>query len=478
MVRFIDIDDVRLQVNARLDQNNKSKLGQFMTPSVIADFMANLFDDNAQKVKLLDCGAGIGSLSISAIKKLKNISISHLWEIDPIMLEQLKINMDSMGIHFSIFEKDFISAAVENILSSNGERYTHAIINPPYKKINSSSEHRKELKKVGVETVNLYSAFFALTIMLMEKGGQVVAIIPRSFCNGPYYKPFREILLKKCSIEHIHIFESRNKAFKDDGVLQENIIIKIRKGGQQNDVVISQSDDHEFHDYKENIVQFTNVVKSNDSELFIRIPTGEQQTNNNIFQVPLSQLGLNVSTGPVIDFRMKPYLEKQPIDGAVPLIYPHHFANGQFEYPKEHKKPNAILVSPESQKWLMPNDGYYVIVKRFSAKEDKRRVVAYVINPDEIGKENQWLGFENHWNVFHIKKHGFDKITAMGLACFLNSTILDAHFRVFSGHTQVNATDLKNIHYPSIEILHELGKSYQTKMKQEQVDTLLAGVIN
>lgn len=470
------IDNIRLQVNTRLDPKNKSKLGQFMTPSVIADFMANLFDDNASKVKLLDCGAGIGSLSISAIKKLKNISLADLWEIDPIMQEQLEMNMHSMDVHFSIYAKDFIFGAVENILSGNGERYTHAIINPPYKKISSSSEHRKELRKAGIETVNLYSAFLALTIMLMEKGGQIVAIIPRSFCNGPYYKPFREILLKECSIEHIHVFESRNKAFKDDDVLQENIIIKIGKGRQQNHVVISKSNDHEFHDYNENQVQFSDVVKTNDSELFIHIPTDEQQTDNNIFQVSLSELGLNVSTGPVVDFRMKPYLEQQPTDGAVPLLYPHHFVDGQFQYPKEHKKPNAIMVSPESQKWLMPNDGYYVIVKRFSAKEEKRRVVAYIVNPDEIGK--QWIGFENHWNVFHIKKHGFDKETAMGLACFLNSTILDDHFRVFSGHTQVNATDLKNMHYPPMEILHELGKSYQTKMNQEQVDTLLAGVMN
>ena len=74
MMNTATIDNIRLQVNTRLDPKNKSKLGQFMTPSVIADFMANLFDDNASNVKLLDCGAGIGSLSISAIKKLKNVA--------------------------------------------------------------------------------------------------------------------------------------------------------------------------------------------------------------------------------------------------------------------------------------------------------------------------------------------------------------------------------------------------------------------
>ena len=468
------IDDLRLQTNIKLDPKNKSKLGQFMTPSVIANYMASLFSKNKTHVKLLDCGAGIGSLSISAIKVLKEISLVELWEIDPIMQMQLKENLQNIAVNFSIHNNDFIFDAVKNIKSGNGERYTHAIINPPYKKISSSSEHRKEIRKVGIETVNLYSAFLALTIMLMEKDGEIVAIIPRSFCNGPYYKPFREMVLKECSIEHIHVFESRNKAFQDDDVLQENIIIKLVKNKKQGNVEISQSTDHEFHDYQSSTHQYKDVVKLNDSEYFIHIPTDEQVENNILFAVPLTELGLGVSTGPVVDFRMKEYLEQDPTEGAVPLLYPHHFVDGKFQYPKEHKKANAIRVAPDSKKWLMPNDGYYVIVKRFSAKEEKRRVVAYIVNPDEIQKE--WIGFENHWNVFHIKKHGFEKSIAMGLACFLNSTELDNHFRVFSGHTQVNATDLKNMKYPTMKTLKALGKLYQISMNQKEIDELLKGI--
>lgn len=469
------IDDIRLQINTKLDPKNKSKYGQFMTAQVIANYMASLFDKNASNVKLLDCGAGIGSLSISAIKELKDIDLIDLWEIDPIMQEQLEKNMQAIAVPFSIHAQDFIFGAVENIITGNGERYTHAIINPPYKKISSISEHRLELRKVWIETVNLYTAFLALSIKLMEKGGQVVAIIPRSFCNGPYYKPFRDFMLKDCSIEHIHVFESRDKAFQDDEVLQENIIIKLIKGKKQGDVEISKSNDHEFSDYQSKAVPFSDVVKLKDPELFIHIPTDETTTENNIlFAVSLPDLGLGVSTGPVVSHRMTEYLEQQPIDGAVPLLYPHHFVARQFQYPKEHKKPNAIRVAPDSQKWLMPNDGFYVIVRRFSSKEEKRRVVAYIVNPAQIGKE--WIGFDNCWNVFHIKKHGFDETTAMGLACFLNSTVLDNHFRVFSGHTQVNATDLKNMKYPTMRALQELGKAYQTTMNQQQIDQLLGTI--
>lgn len=467
------IDNIRLQVNAKLDPKNKSKLGQFMTPSVIAEYMASLFDETTNSVKLLDCGAGIGSLSLAAIQQLKDVAFVDLWEIDPIMQEALWANMESTNVPFTVHAKDFIFDAVENITSEKGERYTHAIINPPYKKISSSSEYRKALREAEIETVNLYTAFLALSIKLLENKGQVVAIIPRSFCNGPYYKPFRDLMLTECSIDHIHVFTSRDKAFKDDDVLQENIIIKLTKGIQRQSVSISQSNDHEFSDYQVKVVDFADVVKPDDTEMFIHIPVGEQPQveNNPLFAVPLCELGLSVSTGPVVSHRMKEFLEQEPVDGAVPLLYPHHFVDRQFQYPKVHKKPNAIRVAQDSQKWLMPSDGYYVIVRRFSAKEEKRRVVAYIVDPKEIGKE--WIGFDNCWNVFHIKKSGFEEVTARGLACFLNSSILDEHFRVFSGHTQVNATDLKNMKYPPIDTLKRLGIRYQSTMTQEQIDQLL-----
>lgn len=467
------IDHIRKLTNTKLDPINKSKFGQYMTSNVIAEFMASLFSDINADTRLLDCGAGIGSLTVAATKKLKNISSVELWEIDPIMQDQLELNMQTLQVPFSIYKQDFIFGAVENLLSNKGERYTHAIINPPYKKINSNSAHRKELRKVGIETVNLYSAFLALTILLMESEGQIVAIIPRSFCNGPYYKPFRELILKECSIEHIHIFESRDTAFKDDDVLQENIIIKLVKGKQTLSVEISQSTNQNFNDYQSKAIPFSEVIKPNDPELFLRINTNNQSQdeNNKIFSDQLSELGLAVSTGPIVSHRMREFLEQDPQTDTVPLFYPHHFVNKQLQYPKDHKKPNAIRFAPETQKWLMPNNGFYVIVRRFSAKEEKRRIVANVINPNEIDKE--WIGFDNCWNVFHIKKHGFDYETAMGLACFLNSTVLDDYFRIFSGHTQVNATDLRNMKYPSLENLRILGNKYEVEMSQEQIDKLV-----
>ena len=98
-------------------------------------------------------------------------------------------------------------------------------------------------------------------------------------------------------------------------------------------------------------------------------------------------------------------------------------------------------------------------------------MVAYVYDPNEI--KCRQVGFENHWNVFHFRKRGVDPLLAKGLACFLNSTILDRHFRVFSGHTQVNATDLRNIKYPKRESLLALGAKYRSDLTQDEIDAII-----
>lgn len=465
------LDNIRLEANTKLNPCNKSTLGQFMTPSIIAEFMSGFLDATSAPMSLLDCGAGIGSLTISAIKKLREVSTIEQWEIDPVMRSYLEINNQKLNLPATIHSTDFIEDAVNNLSFGFGNRFTHAIINPPYKKISSISAHRLLLRQVGIETVNLYTAFLALTILLMKDQGQIVAIIPRSFCNGTYYKPFRELMLKNCSIEHIHVFESRNKAFKDDDVLQENIIIKLVKGKQSAQTTISSSHDHYLNNIEELTFPFERIVKPNDKELFIHIPINELDVEDNpLLTETLSNLGLQVSTGPVVDFRIKKYLLQTPTESSVPILYPHHFVNGEIDFPKKHRKANAVEFHNDIQKSFW-EAGFYVVVKRFSAKEEKRRVVAYLVNPNAL--DSKLIAFENGWNVFHYNKKGIAPLVAKGLVCFLNSSILDIYFRVFSGHTQVNATDLRNMRFPKIDQLKKLGEIYSVDMTQFQIDQLV-----
>ncbi|MBQ7654780.1 MAG: Eco57I restriction-modification methylase domain-containing protein, partial [Clostridia bacterium] len=357
------------------------------------------------------------------------------------------------------FSQDFLEKTSFEYTWKKNETYTHVIMNPPYKKIQTNSKERRSARAFGLETVNLYSAFMGAAISLTEDNGYIVAIVPRSFCNGVYYKPFRNFLLKNCAIKHIHLFESRDKAFKDEAVLQENIIIMLQKSATQDNVKISYCNDDSFEGLSEFDVPFNQIVHENDNEKYLYIPTKPQTATENLtVYTSLKNLGVKVSTGPIVDFRMKELLHKDYETDSVPLIYSVHLKNHRLSWPQETKKPNAISITEGVKKQLFPK-GFYVLVKRFSTKEEKKRVVASLITPEDF--QHGALAFENHLNVFHKNKATLSEMMAYGLVCWLNSTYIDEKFRLFSGHTQVNATDLRNLPYPSVAELEELGAALQ-----------------
>ena len=60
------------------------------------------------------------------------------------------------------------------------------------------------------------------------------------------------------------------------------------------------------------------------------------------------------------------------------------------------------------------------------------------------------MAFENHLNVIHRDHAPLHRPEAQALAEFLNSNLVDTYFRMFSGSTQVNATDLRRLRFPDI----------------------------
>ena len=467
------IDLLRQTVSSSLDAGSKKSFSQFFTPSPIAHYMASLFTIPSARVNLLDPGAGNGTLGVAFGNELlrkkfsKTINIDY-FEVDEGLIDPLKhtISQVNKSRQFSskIINKDFIVEAVNmlqgrTLFDQELLPYTHAILNPPYGKIRSTHLYHKLLKSVGITTGNLYTAFVALAVLLLEDGGELVTIIPRSFTNGPYFLPFREFLLANSAIRHIHVFESRNRAFAEDGVLQENIIMHLTKGVTQGDVLISSSPGAQFElngsnepisflDMKERIVSFQDIVHEKDKHKFIHIVADHSahliKHRMSGFSTNLENLNIQVSTGPVVDFRLKTYLRSKLNDGDAPLIYPKHIKT-PISWPRTDVRANAIRINDDTRRWLYPNEGCYVLLKRFSSKEEKKRIVASIYKSDLPG---EYVGFDNMLNVFHFRKAGLPEALAKGLYLYLNSSLFDGMFRHFSGHTQVNATDLRNMRYP------------------------------
>lgn len=437
-----------------------------MTPGRIAASMAGMFETMPTAVRLLDAGAGMGALTAAFVSEAcrradrpASITVT-AYEVDPQMAEILDGTMQAcasrcaeVGIIFTyhVILDDYILRSAEPLLAHE-PTFNCAILNPPYGKINVSSEWRHALRSLGIETVNLYTAFVAVALNQLEHGGELVAITPRSFCNGSYYESFRRQMLDTSALLALHVFESRKTAFKDDDVLQENIIFHVRKGAPQADVALSTDA------APRRAVPFAEIVRPSDRHAFIRLPVDGDGLAARVQALPctLADLGIKVSTGRVVDFRAKEHLRKMPGDDTVPLIYPTHFDNGSIRWPlPESKKHNALADNSETANLMVPA-GIYVLTKRFSAKEEKRRLVAAIYDGGKVG-------FENHLNYFHEDGKGLPMDLARGLSSFLNSEAVDQYFRIFSGHTQVNATDIRSLHFPTRAQLIALGKG-ETQM--------------
>ena len=148
---------------------------------------------------------------------------------------------------------------------------------------------------------------------------------------------------------------------------------------------------------------------------------------------------------------------------------------GTVSWPKAMRKPNAIRVSDGSRKWLWANEGSYVVVRRFTSKEERRRIIAAIYGSNLAG---ELIGFENHLNVFHERREGMPENLAGGLALFLNCSLVDRYFRQFNGHTQVNATDLRRLRYPDRATLERLGGQHDAvTLSQQAIDTIIEGEI-
>jgi adenine-specific DNA-methyltransferase len=482
---------------ARLDPARQSSLGQFFTPRSVAFLMASLHRPRGARVRLVDPGAGVGVLTAACVAASCSGAVrpadihATTYELDERLvpalssvLEQTRLFAADFGVRFTyeVLSEDFIQSAVDtltgNFVIDSWQRFDVAILNPPYKKIRRNSVERELLRTIGVETSNLYTAFVALALRGVVPGGELIAITPRSFCNGPYFTPFRRELLRTGKLTHIHVFDSRNSAFEDDAVLQENVVFRVERDDSQPDFVQvewSASGDTE-HTHRRD-VPYAQVVRPNDADCFIHVAPDEWDSQVadivRALDGTLASIDVQVSTGRVVDFRAKEFLYPQPRDGTVPLIYPTHFHHGRIAWPKVGtKKPNALGQSGETRSLLNPT-GTYVLVKRFSSKEERRRLVAAVFAQDAAPSE--FVAFENHLNYFHRNGAGLPTNIAWGISTYLNSTILDNYFRQFNGHTQVNATDLRKLPYPNAYQLERIGKAAQGVADQDTIDSIVEG---
>ncbi len=494
LLESIDLD--RMSLSRKLDAASQAQLGQFMTPVLVARQLASMFRPISGEVRLLDAGAGIGSLGAALIARLlvaeEPPTSIHLcaYEISKAMWPGLERTVDALESLCSrahvdfvaeIFLEDFLAAGIDEIehgiLPGSGGPFDAVILNPPYRKTGTGSRERSLCQRIGLETPNLYTAFLAVASGLLQEGGQLAAIVPRSFTNGSYFRPFREWFGRSMMFDGFHLYESRNSAFAADGVLQENVLVAATKTlDPPRTVKITSSRDPSDHHLSYRDIPYGQLIRADDPSEVIHLVADEvnHRVAERVGSLPaeLADLGLVVSTGRVVDFRARGHLRDDMGPSTVPLIYPGHIRAGRISWPMaSSRKPNALVHDAKSEGLLVP-EGLYVLTKRFSAKEERRRIIAALYDPGDVA--GGCVGFENHLNYFHDNGKGLERGVALGLRAYLNSTLVDLYFRQFSGHTQVNAGDLRRMRYPSREQLCRLAECLGEALpEQEELDRIL-----
>ena len=460
-----------------MPKSKRKKKGQFFTSVETARFMADMFDLGNSKgcLSVLDPGAGTGILSIAFLERLMSVSSDinvslTCYETDPEVLPVLKSNLEyaqneyPKRIEYRVIEDDYILSQSndfeENLLATeNPTKYDYVIANPPYLRVMRNHPAAMSMPKVVHGAPNLYFLFAAMSLFNLKKEAEMVYIIPRSWTSGAYFKAFREYLLTEGKIEQIHLFVSRDKVFNAEEVLQETMIIKVRRSNRKTkDVLITSSNScNDFADITRLMVPYDAVVSGED--LYVYLPTSDEEIEVikkiNTYHTTLPDEGLKMKTGIVVDFRQWDELRKEPGDHILPLFYSQHIRDGRVNHQPSGKEFDWII---DEKPGLIQKNKNYVFIKRFTAKEERRRLQCGVYSPSDF-KEYKFIGTQNKINfVDRVDGSEMDAQTTYGVYALLNSTLFDMYYRILNGSTQVNSTEINNIPVPPANMIKKIGE--------------------
>lgn len=479
----------------------RKTLGQFFTRSIVSDYMASLLDDPKSKtIRILDAGAGTGILTASTALHYLNHGYKTvhavLYELDSeafINLERtLKkvrniFKLQQANFTYDIYCEDFVLARPDKNKSIHP--FDVSVINPPYFKYSAKeSPYAKAVADLYQGDPNIYASFMAVVLACLKDRGQMVTITPRSFTNGLYFKGFRTYLLSQSSLDLIHIFKHRDKVFNTDesSVLQENIICHFIKGGIAKTVTVRSSDcDETINSAEEENYPINLIIDGSNNQQFIRIPESADEARilnqAETLKTTFQSAGYFISTGRVVEHRTREYITKKTnAENTVPLYRPHNITPLTATWTGKHKKEVSFILNEGHSKHTIDNQTY-LLLKRFSSKDEKRRLVAGVHFANE--HTCKLICFGNKTNYIGVVNSKLSTVEAYGLSAIFNSSFMDKYFRCISGNTQVNATEIRVMKFPERSQVKKIGKQVQNLKNYDtaEIDLIvnpILGVMN
>ncbi|MBE6312565.1 MAG: DNA methyltransferase [Bacteroidales bacterium] len=460
---------------ARVPKENRKQYGQFFTSDRTALYMAEMFhfDFLKPEITLLDTGAGTGILSAAAVCSLLERGYEghiHLvcYETDtlviPILIENLEYMHQNANLTYRVLTENYITKQPfddnnVNLFNQQVNKYDYIIGNPPYLKVSKDAPEALHMQQVCHGTPNLYFLFWAMAINNLKENGELVYIVPRSWTSGAYFARFRKYLFAHSTIQAVHLFVSRDEVFSEESVLQETMIIKVKRTSQKpKNINISSCSTVDFSDLTHFQVPYNIVVAQN---LYVFLPTNNKEAKVlariNRLSDTLKTLQVPMHTGLVVDFRERKALidEEEPNIETYPLFYSSHISkDGQIVWPVG--KSGEYIHTDRSS--LLQSNSNYIFVKRFTSKEEPRRLQCGVYLSSRY-PQYKYISTQNKINFIECKS--LDML--YGVYALLNSTLYDQYYRILNGSTQVNSTEVNAMPIPPASTISKIGAELSGK---------------
>lgn len=474
-------DRLGVYYTKKVTTKHKKDNGQFFTPLPVAKLMASYCDFKQNSIRILDPGCGTAILTCALIEHLvenrNGMEFIDLvaYETDPELisfsrraLDYLKWWLLKKGVTFQyiLFIHDFVLDNAKALYDKyNLDKFDLIISNPPYFKLSKDDEKTIAAKELISGQPNIYSIFMGIASKLLNDKGELIFITPRSFASGNYFRAFRELFFNTVQIDKIHLFNSRKETFNRDSVLQETIIlVAIKEDINPNKQVYVSSSvgikDIDHHSVK--YFTLSELVDLNSKEKILHLPTNDKEIGIlklvSSWDNHLIDYNIQISTGPVVSFRSWEFIQNVYENGTVllaPLFWLHNVNKMILEWPKQIKdKGQFIRIENSSKSLLIPNKDY-ILLRRFSTKDDKSRLIAAPYFCNYV--KSDFIGVENKVNYIYRKKGHLERSEVIGLCTLLNSELFDNYFQIFNGNVNVSATELREMRFPPLSNIKEIG---------------------
>lgn len=474
LIKLIEQQQIEYSNNQSKDylKNNS----QFFTPNDIAFKMIKTIDINnylnKNTIKILEPSAGFGILIISLIQYILDFKrdntlekiIVDAYEIEFQISKTLNKNLkllkyilrEEYGIllEYNVINDNFILFNKDKWTNNKNHIYDIIISNPPFDKINKSSDESIIMRGIVHGQPNIYTLFIAMSLKLLKKDGTYVVLSPRNYLNGSYTTKLRNFIFNNFTLIHLHSFEKRTIF----NFVSQEIIISTYIGTsvENNNIEISYNGTSSFS------TKINNLISDNKAKSLILPKSKKDLLNFNSFshfKYSLKDLNLKISVGPVVQFREKKVYEKAYIRGKNhPLLVSIDILeNNIINYYKRKntKKTHKKSIASTSER-LIPNSNY-VIIRKITTKDCNNIIIAAVLH--KIFFQTDKIGLDNNLVYFHkLDNSSLSIEEAYGIYCFISSSYFKEVYSLINGTHTINISDFNNIKFPSNEILISLGK--------------------